>query len=229
MNSRRAFVMLAVASLAWPRRLLAGPADDKRLDNRLELWSNYARRTRNLLVRVTTRRETSLLSEPLFTTGTLAFRAPSTLVLRDDGLSGSTTLIEGERVFVVPNQRELPPGPPIDTALRPAAAWFADRLVRMFAPGEGPELIANARVDVPKGRGYRLEILPERGSRVRKLIRSITIHLDPVAGHITEILLTESQGDRLRLQLTDHRQNLPDDDVSAYIDQAHTLVAAHTP
>jgi hypothetical protein len=199
-----------------PRIVLAEPSDDdaedKRLRNRLELWHNFASRTQNLVARSTTTRETSLLEAPLVASGTLVFRAPDLLVLRDDGLQGSTTRIEGERVEILVNTPGVP-ATVIDRASQPAAAWLADRLRALFAPGDASALVAGCRTSVPKGKGYRLELLPPRGSEIRKLLRSVTVHLDAVAGAVTEILVAEAAGDRMRIQLADHRQNLPDADI----------------
>jgi hypothetical protein len=94
----------------------------------------------------------------------------------------------------------------------------------LFIPGEPDALLADARVNVPKGKGYRIELLPPRGSPARQVIRSITIHLDPVAGAVTQVLLAEAQGDRLLLQITDHRQNVDDADVDRLIRTARDLV-----
>lgn len=218
-RNRRLFVQ-AIAGLALcPTSVWGAPreVEDKRLQNRLELWRNYAARTRNLLARVTTTRETSLLAEPLVVTGTLAFAAPTTLVLRDDGLGGSTTRIDGDDVRLTLNR----PDAALDAAAPrhdPAALWVAERLLRMFAPGAEQDLVMGARTHVPRGRGYRLELMPPRGSLIRKVVRSMTIALDPVAGAITEIAIAEAQGDRVHLRLTDHRQNVAPEDIEAVVD-----------
>jgi hypothetical protein len=228
MNRRGLIVGAAAALLAPALRTGAAPsaAQAKRLENRTDLWANYAKRTRNLMARLTTTRETSLLDQPLVVTGALVFRASSkTLVLRDDGLTGSTTVVEPDRVVVVPNQSELPRGPALDPDRMAAARWLGDRLLGLFTPGEPDALLADARVNVPKGKGYRIELLPPRGSAARQVIRSITIHLDPVAGAVTHALIAEAQGDRLLLQITDHRQNVDDADVDRVIDAARDLMA----
>ena len=225
MIARRRCLGLLGALALVPAHALADEAEEKRLQNRLELWANYAKRTRNLLVRTTLTRETSLLLEPMVVSGQLIFRAPATLMLRDDGLSGSTTVIDRGVMAIVPNQPRPGTGGPIVRDEAPAAVWLADRLVRSFAPGEGSELVADCRTEVPK-RGYRLDLLPPRSSEIRKLIRSFTIHLDAVAGAVTEILIAEAQGDRIRLQLADHRQNVPDEDVDRLIAEVEKLRAS---
>ncbi len=230
MITRRVLLGSAVlATLAWPR---AGDAEDeiadKRLANRLELWANYSKRTRNLLARVTTTRDSALLDAPLVTTGDLMHRGPDLLVLRDDGLAGSTTIVDGHTLEILPNQvREAGARlvPTIDGDRSPAAGWLAQRLLHLFAAGDGAELIAGCRTDVPRG-GFRLDLLPPRASATRKLIRSVTVHLDPVAGAVTQILIAEAQGDRVRLQLSDHRQNVPDADLAASLADATALRAA---
>ncbi|MBX7080753.1 MAG: outer membrane lipoprotein carrier protein LolA [Nannocystaceae bacterium] len=221
MIARRVVVFggLGVAALALGDRVVsADELADKRLQNRLELWANYAKRTRNLVARVTTTRETSLLREPLISTGQLVFRAPATFVLRDDGLAGATTIVDGDELAIVPN------GATVGAAARgvitrgeaPAAAWLADHLRAAFAPGDGAELVADCRTDVPRS-GYRLDLLPPRNSSIRRAIRSVTLHLDPVAGAVTEIVVAEAQGDRVRMQIADHRQNLPDEELDAIL------------
>lgn len=228
---RRRECLLGIAAGLFAPRAFAGEplptgAEGKLLENRTELWANYAKRTKNLMTRLTTTRETSLLDEPLVVTGALVFRAPDVLVLRDDGLTGSTTYIDADRVAVVPNQSELPRGPELDPERVPAARWLGDRLLAMFAPAEPLALVADARVNVPKGKGYRIELLPPRGSPARQVIRSITVHLDPVAGAVTQALIAEAQGDRLLLQITDHRQNVDEADVERVIASARDLLGA---
>jgi hypothetical protein len=191
----------------------AGPRADvkqRRLQNRLELWENYARRTKNLVARYTSTRRSSLLQEPLVSTGVLAFATPATLIFRDDGSTGSTTRIEGSSMSVRPNQSTLPPGPEVDGSRLPAAKWLAEHLVKLFAPGAADGLIAGCRTHVPRGRGYTLELLPQRGSAVRRVLRALSMRLDPVGGAVIEIEIQEAQGDRFRIQLADHRQNVSD-------------------
>ena len=75
--SRRVILVGGVATVLTSRRALA--VDQRLLQNRLELWSNYARRTKNVMARLVTTRETSLLDEPLVTQGSMVFDAPTTL------------------------------------------------------------------------------------------------------------------------------------------------------
>jgi hypothetical protein len=209
----------------------ADEAEDKRLQNRLELWANYANRTRNILARITSTRETSLLQAPLVVTGQLVFQAPSLLVLRDDGLSGSTTVFDAGTMTVLSNQSHGRAPSVLPRDRLPAAAWLSDRLIALFAPGDGAAIVADSRVEVPRGGartggGYRLDVLPPRNSQIRKVLRSVTVHLDAVAGAVTEIAIAEAQGDRLRLQIADHRQNVPDEDVERVIAEVDALRTA---
>jgi hypothetical protein len=81
--SRRA--ILIGGSAFWVAPGIAGASTNERLlQNRLELWANYARRTKNMMARLITTRETSLLDEPLVSQVSLVFDAPSTLLMRDD-------------------------------------------------------------------------------------------------------------------------------------------------
>jgi hypothetical protein len=219
--------LLAMPMLLRPRPAGSAPADpdgpspqERKLANRLELWSGYARRTRNLMTRLSTRRETSLLEEPLETTGTLLFRAAGPLlVLRDDGRQGSTTIVDGDEIRIVLNGAGRADPDAVVADQRPAAQWLARRLVHMFAPGDGTELVEGSRTHVPKGHGHRLELMPPIGSTTRRQIRSVSMQLDPVVGTITQIVIAEAQGDRMVLGISDHRQNLPDEDVEAFLEQ----------
>jgi len=223
--SRRSCLAGGGLALVGSALARAEDADDKRLQNRLELWANYAKRTNNLLARLTTTRETSLMQSPLVVTGQLVFQAPALLVLRDDGLSGSTTLLDGGTMAILPNQPTGRAGPALPRDRWPAAAWLADRLVALFAPGDGAAIVADSRVEVPRG-GYRLDLLPPRNSEIRKVLRSVTVHLDAVAGAVTEVLIAEAQGDRVRLQLADHRQNVAAEDITRVLDEVNALRAA---
>lgn len=218
--SRRSIIAGGLSTLVLPSSARA--TDERLLQNRLELWANYARRTKNVMARMITTRETSLLDEPLVTQGALVFDAPTTLLMRDDGLAGSSTLIEGENLTILPNQTTLAAPPAVEPALREAQRWLADLMLRLFAPPpheEGGErsLIEGLRYDVPR-RSFRLELMPARGSVVRKTFRSLTVHLDPVVGTVTQLILAQTQGDRLRLQLSDHRQNVDRADIDAVLD-----------
>jgi hypothetical protein len=188
----------------------AGPPTDveaRRLANRLELWGTFARRTESLVARYNGRRESSLLFEPLVSSGAMAFVAPATLVFRDDGLTGSNTRLEGGDVSIRPNEGSVPQGPAIRPSELPALGWLRDRLLALFNPGDGSALTADSRVLVPRSRKPRLQLLPPLDSVERKLVRSLTITFDPVGGAVLEIDLQEAQGDRFRLSLADHRQN----------------------
>ncbi len=213
MISRRTMVLGGIGAFGSALGLASvwaapGSVAERRLGNRLELWHEYAGRTHNLLARVATKRETSLLAEPIVETGSLLFVSPGTLVLRDDSANGSTTIIEESGTRVLPNRKDLTPGPETPRGSRPAADWLANRLVRLFAPGPAQQLIDNCRTVVPKGRGYKLDLLPPRGSAIRRVVRSVSITMDPAAGAITRIEIAEAQGDRVTLGLSDHRQNL---------------------
>ena len=213
---RRRAVLIGGAGAVLSGLAVAAPGvNERRLTNRLELWHEYAKRTENLLARVATERETSLLEEPIVATGSLLFIAPGTLVLRDDSIDGSTTVIDASGTKILPNREGLPPGPTATTGSQPAADWLAARLVRLFAPSDPQALIEDCRAAVPKGRGYRLDLLPPRGSAIRRVLRSVTITLDPAAGAITRIAIAEAQGDRVTLGLSDHRQNLEAQDLAA--------------
>lgn len=202
---------------AWRVAAEEPTPQERKLANRLELWSSYARRTQNLMARLSTRRETSLLEEPHNSTGTLLFRAPGLLVLRDDGRQGSTTLIDGDQLRIFLNGTGSADPSTTVADPRPAAQWLARRLVAMFAPGDGTALLEDTRTHVPKGHGHRLELMPPVGSATRRMLRSVSLQIDPVVGTITQIVVAEAQGDRVVLGLSDHRQNLPDEDVEAFL------------
>lgn len=209
--NRRPF-LAALGSMLVPTVAVAAPTrDEQRRKNRVELWHNYAAKTENLLARLTTTRETSLLDEPLTVTGSLLFLGPGTLVLRDDGLTGSTTIMTREGTLSFANG--VKPPPPVPPGRMPAVDWLTDRMLRMFAAAEQADaLTEGARINVPRG-GYRLEVMPPKGSTIRRRVRSVAIELDPVAGAITTITIAEAQGDRVVLGLADHRQNLAEDDL----------------
>lgn len=190
--------------------LAAPPVDrsQRKLDNRLELWATFARKSSNLLVRYGSIRTSPLLREELIASGSLAFVAPGTLVLRDDGVTGSTTRIEPGRVAIVPNDPSLPRRAMPSRNESPTLRWLADHLLASFAPGDGSALTADARVEVPSGRMPRLSLMPPRDSAARGLIRSVTLTLDQVGGAVVRVEIAESDGGTFTLRLSDHRQGV---------------------
>jgi hypothetical protein len=205
------FALLGLALVG--RAAPPGPAQpvdptQRRLANRLELWSNYSRKTQNLLARYTSTRKSPLLVAELVESGMLAFVSPSLLVLRDDGVTGSTTRIEPTSIAITPNDPSLPRRrlPPRDEA--PALRWLADHLVAGFAPGDGTALTADARTEVQSGKTPRLNLMPPRDSIARTLIRSMTLTLDQVGGAVVRVEIAESDGSSFVLQISDHRQNV---------------------
>lgn len=189
---------------------LAAPAGDKRLSNRLELWSTFARGSTNLLAHYTSTRTSPLLREALVGSGELAFIAPGTLVLRDGDATGSTTRIDPRTIEVSPNDPSLPQRALPTRANAPALRWLAARLVACFAPGDGSALTSDARVEVPRGRARKLQLLPPRDSAARSVIRSLTLTLEQVGGAVVNIQIDESDGSSFVLALADHRQRVED-------------------
>lgn len=187
----------------------AGPSrDERRLVARLDLWATFARKSSNLLARYSSTRTSPLLREPLIGSGSLAFVGPATLVLRDDGVTGSTTRIEPRRLAIEPNDPSLPRRPLPTRSESPALRWLADHLLASFAPGDGSSLTADARVETPGGRTPRLVLMPPRDSATRTLIRSVTLTLDHVGGAVVRIEIAESDGGSFVLGLADHRQDV---------------------
>jgi hypothetical protein len=215
-------LMLARASRAAPPTPGAPEptAEERRLANRLELHHSYAKRTENLIARYTSERISSLLQEPLVASGQLAFVAPGTLLLRDDGATGSTTRIAPGALELRANDPSLPSRPLVDAngATPPALQWLADRLIACFAPGDGQALIADARTEVPRGALPRLIILPRRGSPARLVLRSLTLTLDPVGGAIQRIVIAEADGGEFRLALIEPQQNVEPEALARVID-----------
>jgi hypothetical protein len=187
----------------------AAPPEDReqrRLAARLELWAAFARKSSNLLASYTSSRSSPLLLEPLSGSGTLAFVAPATLVLRDDAATGSTTRLEPGRASIQANDPSLPGRPLPKRSESPALRWLADHLVASFAPGDGSALTADARVEVPRGQTPRVILLPPRDSAARAVIRSVTLTLDQVSGAVVRLEIAESDGGSFVLGISDHRQ-----------------------
>ncbi len=209
--TRRALLglgLLAVVGAAPLLGLAAPPAGDRKLAARLELWAAFARKSSNLLARYTSTRTSPLLREPLIGSGSLAFVAPATLVMRDDGATGSTTRIEPGRIAIEPNDPSLPRRALPKRSESSALRWLADHLIASFAPGDGAALTADARVEIPRGRTPRLTLMPPRDSAARAVIRSVTLTLDQVGGAVLRLEIAESDGGSFALGLADHRQGV---------------------
>jgi hypothetical protein len=223
---RRDFLFSAFAAALLPRQLLAAPSAEsvakQRLSNRLELWSTFSQNNQTLVARYHSIRTSSLLESPLEVDGQLFFIAPRLLVLRDAGFTGSITRVEGSRVRVTSTQGAAASPTPEDQpepelSNLPGLRWCADRLLRIFAPGPSESLIADARHEIPRGRSPRLILRPERDDLARLELRDLTLQLDPVGGAPVRIDIAQAQGDRHRLNLGDHRQGLPAQEVRELI------------
>jgi hypothetical protein len=215
--ARRQFVRGLAPTILLTRLAQAKPALDGRLRNRLELWANFASKTRTLIARYVVVRESALLYEPLSNGGTLAFLAPDRLVLRDDGTSGSMTLIEPMRVEIRSLAPISAPGwPAVSQGRNAATDWLGTRLLALFGAPDPDLLLRDSRPHVPRGRGYRLELLPPRNSSIRKTLRGLTIRLDPVQGAILELVIAQAQGDRIRFEFGDLRQNVSASELEGY-------------
>lgn len=227
LNKLGAGLGIGVAHILLSGSASAAPSAEaiakRRLQNRLELWAAFSQQSQTLIARYHSTRWSSLLEEPLEADGQLFFIAPHTLVLRDSGFSGSVTRIVGIHTTIVSTQSSgtpTAPGEPTsgpDLRLLPGLRWCSDRLLRVFAPGTGKGLIADARHEVPRGRSARFILRPELGDLARLEIRDLTLKLDPVGGAPLRIDIAQTQGDRHRLELGDHRQGLSPNEVEELI------------
>ena len=199
---------VAIVGASLGRGFAAPGRDARRLTNRLELWSSFARQSTNLLARYTSTRSSPLLREELVGSGALAFVAPNTLVLRDDSATGSTTRIQAGGISITPNDPSLPRRPLPPRAEAPALRWLADHLIACFAPGDGSALTQGARVEVPRSRTPRIQLLPPRDSAARALLRSVTLTLEQVGGAVVRVEIAQSDGGTFVLALADHRQKV---------------------
>ena len=165
-----------------------------------------------------------MLVEPLVTTGRLVYVAPGRLMLRDDALTGSTTRVEGGRVSIVSNQQDTAATTeqartPVDPKGAPGLLWLRDRLLGLFDPDDGSALIAGTEATAPRGRKPRIELRPPGGTLVRKVVRSVIVTMDPVGGAVLSISIAEAQGDTYELELSDHRQNVEEEEIERLLER----------
>ena len=196
---------LGAAALVGVPGVAAG-APRAAIDRRLALWASFAAGSASLRARVTSTRHAALFIDgaPRALAGRLVFTAPDRLVVRDDDPSGSTTEIVGDTATITANDPRAAPGP-AGGRRSPALVWLARHLVAAFAPGDGSALAADARLALPRV-GIGLVVLPLADSPVRRLIRSLSLTLDPAGGAVTRVELAETSGDRWTLDLREHQQ-----------------------
>ncbi|GEM_PF-4990608 len=233
MTSRRAFLM-GIAGVLFPSSAAADVLEDaavraedvQRLRNRVELWQGFASRSQNLLARYVSIRHSSLLAEPLVSTGTLMFVAPDRLVFHDDTPSGSTTELIESGLRIVPNGGG--PAIALDHDRAAAARWLAHKLRCLLGAGTVDELLTDAKAAVPRGSALRLELLPMRGSPTRRTIRSLLVRFEPLGGAVVELELAEARGDRVHMTFSDHRQNLAADQLDTVRARMGSVINGHT-
>ena len=198
------------------------------VERRLKLWSTFSEKnTSNMVCRYQLKRQSSLLSQDIVRSGTLVYQHPSELLLRDDGREGSMTSIAIDALSIRSHTGEIKlQANPNDNSLsnQKALCWLKDHLLALFTP---PPRIndrftladlrhnwqSQAVLHVPKSRSPQLELSPPANSDIRRKLQSINIRMDPVGGAILGITILETQGDRIFLKLSDHRQNIAKNEV----------------
>ncbi len=190
----------------------ANPAPDpalteplaRAMTNRVKLWQQPGTGA-GLTARYRMHRRSSLLFEPLSTTGTLTFTAPATLELRDDDPTGVTTLVTGGAIQISANDPALPGGQALADGA-PARRWLRDHLLALLAARDVEALRAEARLRPLYGYGYRnaFEVSPAPGHPARAAIHDLAVQLDPTTGEPIRLVLTETGGDVVTLTLSEH-------------------------
>ncbi|RMG98456.1 MAG: hypothetical protein D6705_05845 [Deltaproteobacteria bacterium] len=201
-------LLLACALVPSARFAVAAPPPDRtlrRIENRVQLWSTHADGTRPLAARFELVRHTALLREPYRATGSFSADPSGAIAFVGDDTRCATTRISPDGTVSL----ALPSGGtrPIDA---PSARWLANLLRRLFVPAEETRqaLVGNDRVRIPSGRGMRLEFRPPAPEDAPH-IRAVTVHLDPVAGHVARIDVFEASGDRVEIRFHDVRRPDP--------------------
>lgn len=198
LSRRTACALLALAALA-PASALAAPAVPRAVAKRLAAWQKAA--ASGLTARYRLTRRTSMLWEPLVTRGTLTFVAPDRLELRDDEATGATTRLAGGALTITANDPALPQPPPA----QPTTTWLQDHLLALFAARDPDALLRDARASVPRGPGLQLELGPPRGHPAQLVVDRLRVRIDEATGAILELELVFVDGDRVTLELGEHR------------------------
>lgn len=196
MPRRTALTLLACLALL-PAPVAAAPS--RAIIKRIEAWRRGG--AAGLTARYRCTRRTSMLWDPLVVHGTLVFTAPDRLELRDDEPTGATTRLAGGVLTIDANDPALPPAP----TPPPATAWLHDHLLALFAARDADALQQGARLSVPRGPGLQLLLSPERGHPAEAVVEHLRVRLDPDTGALLELEWAHPEGDRVTLELSDHR------------------------
>jgi hypothetical protein len=180
----------------------AGPALPRGVARRIERWQQAAGGPLQARYRVT--RTSAMLDEPLVVEGALRFTPPDRLELRDDDPRGATTIAAGADLTISANDPALVT--PAAVAVPPARAWLLARLCALLAARDPAALLAEARASVPRGPGQLLELSPPRSHPARRSVDRLRVRLDPHGGEVLGLELFETGGDRVVLELSEHRR-----------------------
>ncbi len=203
--------MSIARATAAPPAAAAPTADPKAaplsraLSRRVELWRKPGTGA-GLSARYRLTRRSSLLHENLTTEGTLELTLPDRLELRDDGKTGATTRLIGGALTISANDPQLPP---VTTrgADTPGARWLQSRLLTLLTARDVTALRASTSLRVSYGYGLMgLELSPPPGHPARGEIHDLRIQLDPETGEIFQLVLGETSGDVVTINLGEHRR-----------------------
>ncbi|MEE8409190.1 MAG: outer membrane lipoprotein carrier protein LolA [Myxococcota bacterium] len=164
--------------------------------------SKHVQSIRTLQANMVQRKEIIVLGEAIETQGTFAFARPRRLVIDLEGAGGITLIIDGDQMTT--HYQALGRTDRVRLSADTRAAAVAEHLFLLL---EGDPAAMNRSYDLEETgtEPFRLRLTP-RSAALRRVIAHVDTTFDP-RGFVTEIVLSEANGDRTTWTFTDVRLN----------------------
>jgi len=214
-KGKRILVFAAIALLSTGQFSPAGGQDVKELIQDID---EKQRKIQTLTATFSQKKETTLLKDPLVSSGVMKFKRPNLIHFTYLKPKPMEVALDGKSIWIYPpgttqaEKYSLAPGKRMTQAIEPLISIFQTSLAQLA----GRYAIAYEGLEADSLQRFRLQ---PREEKVRKFLSAVDLWIDKTSGAILKFRMIEANGDRLSLDFSNLQFNLPltDDDLTIKI------------
>ena len=211
MKGKRILVFAAIALLSTGQFSPAGGQDVKELIRDID---EQQRKIQTLTATFSQKKETSLLKDPLVSSGVIKFKRPNLIHFTYLKPEPMEVALDGKTIWIyAPGNTQaekysLTPGKRMTQAIEPLTSIFQNSLTQLA----GRYFIAYEGLEADHLHRFRLQ---PREEKVQKFLFRVDLWIDKTSGAILRFRMMETNGDRLSLSFKNLQFNpaLTDDDL----------------